>query len=311
MADREPREIRILWLGRTGRTTPALPRRFRLIRLDPDSGIGREMEEYSPDLVVLDLTEKARQTLKVLVEINQLLPSVPVIGLVDCDSEVLKKAIEAGLQDFIFAPFEASELESRLKLAARRLEVVRTYGYASGSIRECSTELELPTDFKLVSPVADILTRDLKSGHKATQEIVFQLRMTLSELLTNAMEHGSLGITLDEKLESLEKGGFDRLVARRLEDPERSGRRVRVRADRTLEEISYIIEDQGSGFDVEETMARLSEPDPGMPCGRGLYLLSQFVDEFRFEKGGRRVILKKRLDPQHQARAGEEPDQTD
>ena len=295
MGDSDPRTIHTLWLGRLPQGKPNLPERYRVTARPVTAGIGREVEELAPDLVILDLTEEVGQKLKTLVDVHRILPRVPVLGLVECDSGVLKKAIEAGLQDFIFAPFEASELESRMELAARRLEVVRTYGYASGSIRECSTELELPTDFKLVSPVADILTRDLGSGKKASKEIVFQLRLTLSELLTNAMEHGSLGITLTEKLESLEGGGFDRLVAQRMADEERRGRRVWVRAVRTLEAITISIEDQGDGFDVEETMARLAEPNPTMPCGRGLYLLRQFVDEFEFEKGGRRVILKKRL----------------
>ena len=148
-----------------------------------------------------------------------------------------------------------------------------------------------------MAPLADILTRDLRSSGITSGEVVFHLRLTLSELLTNAMEHGSLGITLDEKIQALEQGGFDRLLAARMADPGLSNRRIKVRSTRTRDKVIFSIQDQGDGFDVKGTIARLAEPNPLLPCGRGLYLLQQFVNDFRFEDNGRRVILEKRLIP--------------
>lgn len=287
--------INVLWIGRPNEAASTLPENYRITTTPFTSDFKRKVEELGPDLIILDLTNGAGERFRALVDIHRVLMAAPVIGLVDKGTEVLEEAIEAGLHDFLFAPIGAAELEPRMHLAARHLEVVRTYGHASGFITGCSTDLEFPTEFKLIAPLADILTRDLRTGNMASAEIVFQLRLTLSELLTNAMEHGSLGITLEEKIRALEEGNFDRLLAQRMEDEKLSSRRIKVKTIRSLDRIVFSIQDQGDGFDVAETMARLADPNPTMPCGRGLYLLQQFVDDFKFEDEGRKVTLEKRL----------------
>ncbi len=297
MADNGSPAINILWIGQTAEPASTLPDKFRITFISETADLKRKVEELLPDLIVLDLTDDIGQKFRSILDIHQVLLSTPVLGLVVAGSEVLGKAIEAGLHDFLFIPFSTEELESRIYLATRRLDVAQAYGHASGYITTCFIDLELPTNFKLIAPLADILTRDLGSSGLTSGEVVFHLRLTLSELLTNAMEHGSLGITLEEKIAALEEGSFDRLLAQRMADERLAGRRIRVKANRSMDKAVFSIQDQGAGFDVTETMSRLAELDPLLPCGRGLYLLQQFVDDFRFEDGGRRVILEKRLTP--------------
>jgi anti-sigma regulatory factor (Ser/Thr protein kinase) len=55
----------------------------------------------------------------------------------------------------------------------------------------------------------------------------------------------------------------------------------------------WTISDEGPGFDVEGVLGRqLGDPERLLlASGRGLQIMRTFMDEVRFEDGGRRVIL--------------------
>jgi CheY-like chemotaxis protein/anti-sigma regulatory factor (Ser/Thr protein kinase) len=71
----------------------------------------------------------------------------------------------------------------------------------------------------------------------------------LTELLLNAIEHGNLGITYDEKSKMSTKEEWYAEVERRLSLPENAAKRVELRYERSDSEIRFIIRDAGGGFD--------------------------------------------------------------
>jgi CheY-like chemotaxis protein len=73
--------------------------------------------------------------------------------------------------------------------------------------------------------------------------------MGLSELMLNAIEHGNLGITYAEKGRLIEDGCWQEEVERRLADPARSERFATVELQREPAQLSFVIRDQGAGFD--------------------------------------------------------------
>lgn len=62
------------------------------------------------------------------------------------------------------------------------------------------------------------------------------------------------------------------------------------------DQLKFIIEDEGSGFDVAEL------PDPTSPeniektGGRGIFLIKHLSDELKFENGGKTAILSFYMD---------------
>jgi DNA-binding response OmpR family regulator len=76
----------------------------------------------------------------------------------------------------------------------------------------------------------------------------------LSELLLNAIEHGNLGIQYQEKGKLIAKGLWLQEVERRLEMPENQSKYVSVSFQREERQITFIISDQGVGFDPAEFM---------------------------------------------------------
>jgi len=122
-----------------------------------------------------------------------------------------------------------------------------------------------------------------------------KVRVGLSEMLTNAIEHGNLGITGDEKLEATEAGTYYDLVNRRLVDKECSQRVVTFSYKVDNTGIDMEIEDEGAGFDVD------SLPDPTDPesllklHGRGILITRMYFDEVIYNEKGNKVTLTKRF----------------
>jgi len=103
------------------------------------------------------------------------------------------------------------------------------------------------------------------------------------ELLSNAIEHGNLCISFDEKSKLLRDGTFQDEVERRLKlDPYRS-RRVQVEFERRPTLIRIVITDGRDGFDVVQALKREFSLD--LPNGRGISIASQFCFDTMHYRG--------------------------
>lgn len=76
-----------------------------------------------------------------------------------------------------------------------------------------------------------------------------RLVLGLSELMINAVEHGNLGINYGKKTELLQSGGLLDEIEYRLNHPNYAGKSARLNFERRATEISFLIVDQGNGFD--------------------------------------------------------------
>lgn len=83
----------------------------------------------------------------------------------------------------------------------------------------------------------------------------------LTELMLNAIEHGNLAITYEEKSALIQQDGLQEEVTRRLALPEYADRCASVRFRRTGKSLIFNITDEGAGFDwkpfLEMSMERL------------------------------------------------------
>ncbi|MBF0191366.1 MAG: response regulator [Magnetococcales bacterium] len=124
-----------------------------------------------------------------------------------------------------------------------------------------------------------------------------QVVMGLSELLINAVEHGNLGITYEEKSRAMTTlDGWDELVAARLALTENACKEVRVFIERAPGEIRFRIVDQGEGFDwrAYETL----KPERAFDThGRGIAMARMFsFSAVEFQGRGNAVVATIPLD---------------
>ncbi len=111
----------------------------------------------------------------------------------------------------------------------------------------------------------------------------------ISELLINAVEHGNLGISYEEKTFLNKNGGWEEEIQRRLALPEYTKRRVRVHYEKRPEDIILTIRDEGNGFEWHRYLDM--DPDRATDThGRGIAMscLMSF-DAVRYEGSGNTV----------------------
>jgi len=75
--------------------------------------------------------------------------------------------------------------------------------------------------------------------------------MGIHEILINAVEHGNLEITYDDKTELLNDGTWHKEVERRLELPENAYKTVKVEIVKESDRMTVRVEDCGRGFDYD------------------------------------------------------------
>ena len=93
----------------------------------------------------------------------------------------------------------------------------------------------------------------------------------LTELIINAVEHGNLGITYEEKSRLNAEGSWESEVTNRLASPAYKDKYATVEFNRSDNEITLVITDQGNGFDWQKFM-QISPERAFDSHGRGIAL---------------------------------------
>lgn len=70
----------------------------------------------------------------------------------------------------------------------------------------------------------------------------------ISEILVNAIEHGNLGITSEEKLQLQKENRWLSEIERRLQLPEHRNQYVNVEVTQSISEMRLQVQDDGKGF---------------------------------------------------------------
>jgi CheY-like chemotaxis protein/anti-sigma regulatory factor (Ser/Thr protein kinase) len=125
------------------------------------------------------------------------------------------------------------------------------------------------------------------------KENLQELGLGLYEIIINAIEHGSLEISFEEKCQAIEDNVYRELLRERLSHPVYSRRRVTIDYHMTPGELHYVIRDEGEGFDWR--ILSCSDPVDNLlnPCGRGIFLARMYLDRVEYNEKGNEVRLVK------------------
>ncbi len=156
-------------------------------------------------------------------------------------------------------------------------------------------QLVMGNQLFLVGDITFRMTRNLKRYFDA--DTVELMRMALVEMVVNAIEHGNLEISFEEKTEALKSSNYFDFVNRRQVNPSYRERKVHIEYAIAPDEAWYIITDDGSGFNHGELFKRdIAEINMEMGThGRGVLLAARIFDEVRYSDEGNRVMLVKRI----------------
>ncbi len=142
-----------------------------------------------------------------------------------------------------------------------------------------------------VEPVVLFLRDKAVAAGACDEDTAQRLVIAFTEAITNAIVHGNYELSSDLKQDGGEP--FRQAIAQRQADPDYAERIVDIRVDYQPDRCVWTVTDQGRGFDVDKTLARLASSDPEavLASGRGIAIMQAFVSELNWDQGGRQVQL--------------------
>ncbi len=130
-----------------------------------------------------------------------------------------------------------------------------------------------------------------------TQTEVVSIRMSLREILINAIEHGNLEISFEEKTQAVTEARQLELIQERQKDENLQNRHVHIDYLLTSDMLIYRVRDQGRGFDHKKFFAKNinSANEQGLGHGRGIKMAFHSFDRVNYNEAGNEVTLIKHL----------------
>ena len=222
------------------------------------------------EAVLLDRRMPRMNGMELLTRIraDERLEDLPVImQTAHSSSEDVVEGIKAGAFYYLAKPINLQILQS---VVAQAVEGHRRLVTLHQDLERRSTAMTLLQNgvFRFQTPEdGNVLAVALAHSCVGSRNLV----VGLSELFTNAVEHGNLAISFHEKTQLLEQHRWTEEIAHRLAMPEYARRWVTVEVYRAAGEIRFTISDEGAGFDWR----RYLDMDPArafLPHGRGIAL---------------------------------------
>jgi DNA-binding response OmpR family regulator len=249
-----------------------------------------------PDLVLTDLNMPQKSGLELLGQIRHSGSMCPVVIMTGHGTEdAAVEAIRLGANEYLKKPVRGNEIRHVLRKCLGQVFNQRSEREVMLSVVHHSLRLNLPNQLHMVPSVSNYLVQHC--GGLVSPDEIAGLRLGLHELLINAMEHGNLGISYEEKSSALREG-LDHLRAlyeERLKNPRLRARRVTVEFEFDGANLEWVITDEGEGFDYAKLRDPFDDENIESQHGRGIYLSRLQFDEFQFEDGGCRVRVRKRV----------------
>lgn len=183
-------------------------------------------------------------------------------------------------------------VEDLSKLLTYRLNLDTEMEFCeSRHLRTMSGVLELDNNIRAIEGTVAEITKPLVAVYDMTT--ILRVRSALSEIITNAIEHGNLHITSKEKATSIDANKLQELYRQRAE--QYKDLKVQIEFSITPEIAQYTISDQGEGFDYKRHIEKMlsSPPLELLMHGRGILMSQKYFDTITYNKKGNKVTLVK------------------
>lgn len=252
------------------------------------------LEKERADLVLTDLQMPEMDGLTLVDEVRKRHTNVPVILMTAHGSEDLAvRALQHGAASYVPKRDLARSLAETVKSVLSIRSAPAEAPPDSSPTMEI-TRWELGNDLAEITPVVSLLEMRLaRFAIDDTSRI--QVSVALREAIVNAMLHGNL--ELASSLKEEDPDAHDKLAAERRTQDAYKDRKVRVTVTETNEAVSYMISDDGAGFDLTSVRDPLDLENLERTSGRGLFLIRTFMDEVKHTNGGKTITMVKRRQP--------------
>ena len=235
--------------------------------------------------------------LQLVEAVRALIPDLPVVLVTAFGSgEIAVKALKKGAASYVPKPRLTEDLITTVDSVLSLAREHRKKTQLMASLVESRFRFVLPNEENLIPGLVEFLQDRVCCHHPECDEnLLMQVGIALHEALRNAMHHGNLEVSSELRRDSVAL--YDAKVQERLGDESYSRRQVKVVVVLAAGIFRCTVRDQGPGFDPS------SVPDPTdaenllKTSGRGIYLITMFMDSVEHNGVGNEIVMTKRLTP--------------
>ncbi|PID57560.1 hypothetical protein CSB45_06950 [candidate division KSB3 bacterium] len=243
------------------------------------------------DVIVTDLKMPVLDGMKLLKRLRAKGYDIPVIiitGHEDIQSSI--EALRLGAFDLLTKPFCARELidilEKLSTVLRNQQRPLLELPFFTEDIR-----ISIHSQTHLIPSAVAFLQDRVKLFCKMHRIDIRKIGLCLHEAMVNAVIHGNLEISSSIKEDSPRK--FEELLRQRELAPGYGERQVDVRCEVTAEQFIFEICDEGEGFDPKSL--QFSDSTLMIPSGRGILIITAFMDSVFWNEVGNRITMIKKL----------------
>lgn len=253
----------------------------------------KAFDQKEPSLVVTDVRMPNMDGLSLTHQVKARRPDCPVVIVTGHgDESTAVAALKAGACDYLHKPFQIAELKNTLQRALSLIRARSMEDQALQSLGKLTWSFEIENDLEMLGGILTVMLRPIEVWLSEADQL--HVRMGLQELLINAIEHGNLGISAEEKREALMNDTYEELLETRCQMPEYAARRVKVwmENDPIQRMFHCRICDEGDGFDWETLLQGNTETIPTLAgSGRGIFLVKTLIPQIQYFGRGNEVAL--------------------
>jgi CheY-like chemotaxis protein/anti-sigma regulatory factor (Ser/Thr protein kinase) len=252
------------------------------------------IEAHVPRIVLTDMNMPGGMGgLELVAAVRKRHPAVPVVLMTAFgNEEVALRALREGAASYVPKKSLDDLLAPTLEQVFAASQVERRQQRLMGLLDRVELRFYLENDPSLVPPLVGHVRPYLAFPGLDDPSTRTRVGVALEEALLNAIYHGNLEVSSELRQQGEEP--FRRLAEERRRLAPYGQRRVFCGVRISRERATFVIRDEGPGFDP----AKLPDPtDPanlGRIGGRGLLLIRTFMDEVSYNETGNQITLVKR-----------------
>jgi CheY-like chemotaxis protein/anti-sigma regulatory factor (Ser/Thr protein kinase) len=250
-----------------------------------------------PELIFIDFSDPGFNGYELLDRITQdsWLLNAGIVAF--CTSSAEVENLENLRKANLIIALTDSELEYHLQkiltIIFKNRRIIFQHTLSTNLINDYQATFTLDNDPYVARCYANLICNFVHNSYKISSEIKFQLKLALTELLLNAVEHGNCEITYDDKTDWMETN-FDiyELIKERMQIPEIASRKVHLTFSLSSQQGAFTIIDEGKGFDWRNMKDPSSEENVLMLHGRGIMMTRAVVKKLTFNEKGNEVSFQ-------------------
>jgi DNA-binding response OmpR family regulator len=199
-----------------------------------------QLENHRIDFVISDLQMKRMDGIQFIEIVHRNHKDIPVVASISSnDNETTIDAFRAGAVNVIKKVGSLDELEAIVLPITDLIEKRKSRYFDFKNVQYLTEELSIVNDPALIPVTVEHLLSYLKQSKFA--ERLTGLEVALYEMIANAIEHGNLAITKEQKEQALSESRFNELLLARRNNPHFKNRLVKIKLNYNSRQLTVTI----------------------------------------------------------------------